>query len=492
MNHDLGNLRDKLWRLENLYKILDKNSRLVKFKLNAVQKRYFRNRKSKRRRILKARQFGFTTFGVIDLLDEAIFKRNVTACILAHKQDVLPKIFGIVRTAFKSMPEKLKPRIEGQGSMYELRFPYNNSKIYTTLEVRGGTVHKLHISEAAFIPEERLRATYQAVPLTGEITQETTPNGLNHFYDAWNIGDEAYQNCFFPWFFHEEYRIPTGPLKHTDEEKLLIATAKLQYDIKISDQQIAFRRFKIKEFKNNVQAFLAEYPEDDQTCFLASGANPFDGFKLKKILDACPKEYETDGEIKIYKSFHKSKSYVISADPAEGVRKDNSVCDVWCIEDREQVAQFASNQYSPSQFAEIIHKMGKLYSIGARWPQAIIERNNHGHAVLLKLCESNEFRYPNLWRHREIDNELGHRTSILTRPLLIDTFIEGVESGMFKINSRETIQECLTLVDNKGKIEAEEGKHDDRVIACALGIKAILERLPQQRIMENIDKRILV
>lgn len=488
----MPDIKDKLWRLENLYKILDKKSQLVKFKLNAVQKRYFRNRTSKRRRILKARQFGFTTFGVVDLLDECIWKKNVTACILAHKQDVLPKIFGIVRTAYKSMPEKLKPRIDGSGSMYELRFPYNNSKIYTTLEVRGGTIHKLHISEAAFIPEERLRATYQAVPIDGEITQETTPNGLNHFYDAWNIGEDGYQNCFYPWFFHLEYQIPTAPLRLTLEEELLIESARINYDLKLSHAQIAFRRWKIKEFKNNLQAFLAEYPEDDQTCFLASGANPFDGFKLKKMLDDCPKEYETNGEIKIYKPFQKSRNYIVSADVAEGVRRDNSVCDVWCIEDREQVAQFASNQVNPSQFSEVIHKMGKLYSIGPRWPRAIIERNNHGHAVLLKLTENEQFKYPNLWRHKDLDNELGHRTSILTRPLLIDTFIEGVESGMFKINSRETISECMTLVDNKGKIEAEDGKHDDRVISAALAIKVILEMIPSTLIMKNLDKRILV
>jgi hypothetical protein len=151
----LENLKSKRWRLENLYKIVDKKKRLRTFKLNPIQSRYVETRKSRYNDILKARQFGFTTFGVIDLLDDAMWIPNFTATILAHKQDVLDKIFMIARTAYKNMPARLRPIIDGTGSKYEMRFPEINSKIYITLEVRGGTINKLHVSEAAFIPEER-------------------------------------------------------------------------------------------------------------------------------------------------------------------------------------------------------------------------------------------------------------------------------------------------------------------------------------------------
>jgi hypothetical protein len=76
--------------------------------------------------------------------------------------------------------------------------------------------------------------------------------------------------------------------------------------------------------------------------------------------------------------------------------------------------------------------------------------------------------------------------------LLIDTFIEAIESNQFKINSKEILSECLTLIDNNGKIEAEEGKHDDLVIATALAIKLALEYLPKINVYKNVKNAILV
>ncbi len=491
MSPSLDNLKDPTWRLSNLYKITDKNSRLLLLKPNAVQMDILDRemaRESVRQAILKARQFGVTTFKVIRLLDKIIWGKNRNACILAHKADVLPSIFNIVRTAFRHLPEKLKPKVEGTGSLYEMRFPEINSKIYTTLEVRGGTIHDLHVSEAAFIPEDRLLATLDAVPLGGNVTLETTANGLNHFHDTW-INNDSYDRLFYPWFFHAEYQIPTGPLHRTDQEAELAAYALAKFNIKISDAQIAFRRFKIKEKKNSLAAFLQEYPEDDVGCFLASGSNPFDAAMLMERRRSAPEPLREVGPIKVFYDREHGKTYVIGADPAEGVRRDNSAAAVWCVEDRRQVAVMAENTINPEDFAAHLYKMGHLFAHGPRWPTLCVERNNHGHAVILKL---KELRYPNMWTHNELDEEIGHRTTTITRPLLIDGFVEAVNSGMFSITEREAFDECLTLVENKGKIEAEDGKKDDRVISNALAVKVCLDYLPKTRLYKNIDEAILI
>jgi len=482
----IDKLSDPAWRLAHLYKITDKASRLRTYAPNTVQKLIHASQ-SKRKVTLKARQFGITTDAVLRRFDSCIWNRNKTVCILAHKQDVLDKIFGIVKTAYKNLPEQLRPVLDkGGGSKYEYRFPELNSVIYTTLEVRGGTIHELHVSEAAFIPKARIDATLQAVPIDGIVEFESTPNGLNHFYDLWGETGDGYERFFFPWFFHHEYRIPVGvSFSLTDEEQRLSAFASTRYNVALSHEQIAFRRAKIKELGPRV--FQQEYPEDDQSCFLASGSNPFDTAKLKAKAQEASGDCTVKDGIRIYEPFDKSLTYVIGADVAEGVRSDYSVATCFCVETKREVAFFRGH-LSPSEFADKIHQMGKLYSRAHIWPQVIVERNNHGHAVILKLTEV--LRYPGLWVAP--DERIGHLTTSLTRPLLVDTFVEAIDSDLFAMRSRETFAECLTLVDNNGKIEAEDGKHDDCVIAAALAVKLALERLPRVNIYKNIETKVLV
>jgi len=74
---------------------------------------------------------------------------------------------------------------------------------------------------------------------------------------------------------------------------------------------------------------------------------------------------------------------------------------------------------------------------------------------------------------------------------MIDTFIDAVEDKIVKINSRRTLEECLTLIDNDGKIEAADGSHDDCIVADAIAIQMILE-MSSVSIYDNLNKRILI
>lgn len=437
-----------------------------------------------RKVILKARQFGVTTNEMIKLLDKAIWGKNLNICILAHERDIIKKIFKIIRIGYESMPDALKPELDkGGGSQYEMRFPKRRNTIFVALEVRGGTNHHLHISEAAFIKKDRLDATLETVPLDGHITYETTANGLNHFHDTWMDPSDKYEKHFYPWYLHDEYRIPTAPLDLTEDEQKLCIKAKNLFGVNITHEQIAFRRFKMTDLKGK---FLQEYPEDDQTCFLTSGNNPFNMIELKRLFDSTPKTPKIVEGVKIFEEVKKNKTYIIGADVAEGVRSDYSAASVWCVEDKKDVAFFKSNNINPGEFADKLLDIGKLYSRSGKWPILCVERNNHGHAVILKLNETH--RYPRLWCDE--DGKIGHTTNSRSRPLLVDTFIEAIEDGFFQVNSRDILGECLTLVDNNGKIEAEDGKHDDAFIAGALGAKICLEFLPKVNIYKA--KKILV
>ncbi len=476
-----ADITSREWRLDNLYSIVDKNGEAVPFKRNNIQ-RLLSSVQAKRKMILKSRQVGISTQELIDCLDFTLYNRNKVVCILAHEQDGIEKLFRIVRRAYDFLPDQIKPKLDrGGGSKYELYFPETNSRIYCDLESRGDTIHKLHVSEVAFMKElRRLKATLECVPMAaGQVALETTANGMNHFYEQWMDLESNYVKCFYPWFFHEEYRIENHELVSksvTKDEWDFIARVKALFKVDISLEQIAFRRFKKNDQKHLMKQ---EYPEDDITCFLTSGNSPFDLEVVKPMYDAATPPIDHIGEIKIYQKANPNEIYVIGADTAEGVEGDSSAAKVFKVSDRSEVACFNSNTIKPSEFAETLVAMADLYNTKNVAPLLAVERNNHGHAVLLKLDEY--LKYTNLFRHKleepkELDRmRLGWITDKVTRPIMMDTLIEGVENGTCILRDKQTLGECLTLVNNNGKIEAEEGNHDDNVVAAAIGLQMCIE-----------------
>lgn len=488
-------LLDKSWRLSHLYPIVTKQGTRTLMRPNIVQQKLLAS-PSKRKMILKARQMGVSTFCLIDQYDTTVTAANTTSAIIAHEQDAIRKLFRIPQRAFTYSDPKVKPVINrGGGSQYEMYFPKLNSRIYCDLEIRGDTVHNLHVSELAFIKDnDKLRATLGAVPIeTGKVTLESTPNGIGGlFYDMWNDPDQPYEKFFFPWFIFPEYALACDKLKLTKEEKDFVKRAKKFYGVEISNEQIAFRRYKQTEQK---ELFAQEYPENDQECFLSSGSAAMDLRLVKELMDAAKKPHYSDGVTALFERYNNSHYYACGVDTAEGVGNDWSVASMFHVKSRTQVGVLAVNRMKPYDFAHLLSRFCERFTEPGRpAPLLGVERNNHGHAVLLELDE--HIHYPNLY-HRPIgasgdrDERPGWVTDKVTRPLMIDSFIDGVEHRSVTLQDRGTFQECLTLVNNEGKIEAAEGKHDDRVIASAIGVQMVIESGVSE-LYDNISDKIRV
>lgn len=492
---------DPAWRVEHLYKIVDKQGQRVTFKRNPIQKLVHASR-ARRKMILKARQFGISTDGLITKFDATIFRPNTTCAILAHDKDAIEKLFRIPMLAYKYMPEDIKPRIDrGGGSKHEMFFPEINSRIYCDLEIRGGTVQLLHGSEVAFMKDSsKLKATLQAVPLDGIVDLETTANGMgNHYYDMWTDTEQPYEKMFFPWYMFPDYQIPVDrALELTEDELELVAKAKRLFNIDITHAQIQFRRLKKSELRVSSSdkvrvTFEQEYPEDDKTCFLASGESVMDLFVIAEMINRAGKPLEDNGWRKVYEQVHKDGVYVCGADTAEGVQGDYSVGVMIECRSKRVVATIRGH-WKPYEFAHKLHELCALYQKSARpWPLLGVERNNHGHAVLLELQE--HIRYPNLFYRKvgqdeSLDPNPGWVTDRTTRPIMINAFIDAVENKHLIITDKSILQECLTLINNNGKIEASEGKHDDMIIAASIALQLMIERSSGLAVYDNLIGKI--
>jgi len=495
-DHDINHLLlNPMWRLENLYHIKTKEGRETPFTRNSIQKKIGEEIR-KRKMILKARQFGVSTHELLVRLDRTLFSRNWTCCIIAHEQDSIEKLFRIVRFAYETMDEDLRPRLDrGGGSKYNLFFPEINSRIYCDLESRSDTILDLHVSEAAFMKDSsRLKSTLQAVPMGGYITIESTPNGIaNYFYDMWIDQDQPYSKLFFPWFMHHEYIMPTSKdFKTTDDEEQFKLKAKKHFKININKEQLSYRRFKKSELKVSQTdkrkiTFDQEYPEDEQTCFLSSGETIFDLFEIKAMIENCKTPIKDFEFMKIFELPYKDTQYVIGADTSEGLGGDYSTAVMIDVKKRSIVATLRSNKWRPSTFADKLSELCIIFSSSSKRPLLAVERNNHGHAVLLKLNEY--IMYENLYFDK--DEKLGWRTDQVSRPIMINAFIDAITYKHIIINDKNILDECMTLIDSGGKIQAADGKNDDLIIATSIALQ-LLFKSSTIDLYEDIENKIFV
>lgn len=218
-------LKDKKWRINNLYKIRNKAGLLVKFVRNRAQAHYAEN-KWYRNLILKSRQLGFTTDEAIDSLDDVLFTPNVDALMIAHNLEAGESIFDKkIVFAWEKLPDEIR-RLYGldNKSSKTLKFDFGENKGFSSLAVdtsgRSGTYQRVHITELADIAKKYpkkipdiIEGTIPAIPTTGRLDIESTSQGASGefyemFMDAWERGDptqpQEYKAHFYNWTWDDE------------------------------------------------------------------------------------------------------------------------------------------------------------------------------------------------------------------------------------------------------------------------------------------------
>ncbi len=125
--------------------------------------------------------------------------------------------------------------------------------------------------------------------------------------------------------------------------------------------------------------------------------------------------------------------------------------------------QFDSDQYTK-----------QMYCLGMYYKYALIgiEANFDSYPImeLQRLGYSNQYaREAQDTYTGKTEKRFGFKTTSLTRPTAISRLIEIVREHTDTINDRDTLEELLTIVRNeKGRIEAPEGGHDDQMMGLAI------------------------
>ena len=393
---------------------------------------------------------------------------------------------------------------------------------------RSDTVNFLHASELGAWEngEDLVASLMQTVP-DAEVMEkpsmvflESTAEGRGNYFHKEYVAavnkKNNYQPLFAPWWILDTYEREAtfedlGQLN--DYELFLVELMKkghttLGHYFPVKEEsiprKIAFYRRKAKDFAATPERLPQEYPSTWEESFIASGKNvfnplalqemekdatpledvdyykitpledrPYEEFELEKIPfeeNETPDDFTYKAPLKIWEKPKPYKEYVIGADVAEGLKGgDFSVATVVDVSTMAVVARWRGH-CDPDKFGEILGALGTYYN----YALIGVEVNNHGLTTVQKLRDT---FYTNLYkRDRGYDEEwetptvnLGWKTDMRTKRLMIDDLIKLVRERVIKDKDIVFINEAFSYVrDERGRMNAEEGSHDDVVMSTAI------------------------
>ena len=308
-------LKNQYWRLNNLYYITDKNGKKIQFNFNSVQQQFF-NEMHNRNIILKARQFGFTTFCSIYFLDCCLFNKNIRAGQLAHNLDDAKIFFrDKVLYAYNNLDDNLKNALplkkNDSGEILISHDPNHQqlSGIRVGTSLRSGTLQYLHISElgkiAAKFPDKALEVktgTLNSVSSNGIVIIESTAEGreglfyemcqraMNSAKNHKKLTSMDYKFHFYPWWKNIDYSLNLS-MQDEKECNVIIPERLQQYFIKLlCDENIKLTKnqklwYVLKEAEQGDE-IKREYPSTAEEAFEQS----IDGAYYSVQLDSLRKK----------------------------------------------------------------------------------------------------------------------------------------------------------------------------------------------------------
>lgn len=476
--------------------------------------------------ILKARQMGFSTLTEAILFKRTATRANVTSGIIAHKDDATTNLFNMSKLYLQELPEQLKPETRASNAK-EIIFDNRTatglrSKIKCMTAGgdgvgRSDTFQNLHLSEVSSWnnAKEILDGLLQAVPNKPDtlVVIESTAKGYDYFKELWDkacAGENDFEPLFCAWWELDEYRMPADNIILTEEEKEL----KKLYNL--DNEQIAWRRWCIRNnCGGDINTFKQEYPACPEEAFLASGECIFDkdivisqiernrplisGWKRgefeykktilpvrnangevvateKKISDICFVEKE-NGLITIHEEpqvrtnkqgeVTEMRQYSIGGDTA-GLGDDYYTAKVVGNDNLQTAATLHKQRIDEDKYADQLYCLGWYY----HWALIGIE-TNYSYVPTRELAELN---YPNLYQrerldttYKEMQKVLGFETNKTTKQVILQALIVAVRDNPATECDINTLKEMLTFVRKEnGKQEAQEGYHDDLVMAKAI------------------------
>ena len=281
----IENYADPLWRLNNIYYIIDETGQKVPFQLNSTQQKLY-NSGWYFNLILKSRQHGITTIVDVMGLDQALFNDNFSVGICAHTREDVEKIFRTkVKFPYDNLPTGLKSARSANTDTAKMLVFSNNSSIEVATSLRSGTYNFVHVSEFGKIcakypdkAQEIVTGTFETVHPGSYLFVESTAEGRAGYFFKFvqeaqkrqqmgtQINKLQFRLHFFPWYEDKKNILEAAtdwPQKLDEYFNELEKTL----DITISDKQRRWYAAKAETLGDDIKR---EHPSTVEEAFEAA------------------------------------------------------------------------------------------------------------------------------------------------------------------------------------------------------------------------------
>ena len=197
----------------------------------------------------------------------------------------------------------------------------------------------------------------------------------------------------------------------------------------------------------------------------------YDGLKITEIKWVN----DRNGYINIYQVPNSPTvtKYCIGGDTA-GEGSDYFTAHVLDARTGIQVATL-KHQFDADQYAKQMYCLGKYYgTLNKVSEDALIgiEANFDSFPIreLQRLGYNKQYVREKIDEYtNKTEKRFGFKTTSITRPTIISNLVQVVREHTNTINDKDTLEELLTIIRNeKGRIEAPEGGHDDQMMGLAI------------------------
>lgn len=394
--------------------------------------------------ILKARQLGFTWLVLGYALWQMLFRPAATVGIFSRTETDAGDLLDF---RLKGIYERLPAFMQARGVVANnmSRWELSNGSVAMAFPTTGGrsyTFSFLFVDEADF--QENLDSLMRAVKPTIDAggamaLLSTSDKGVpgspfKKIYRAAKRRLNAWHALFLPWYARPGRTAAWYAQQQTDAEANTGSLDDVHQEYPATDTEALAPR----TLDKRIPAVWIEKVYVELDPIDAQGAPSIPG-------------------LEVYRQPVKERLYAVGVDPAEGnPTSDDSALTVLDVATGEEVAAI-SGKLQPSVIAEYADQIGRYYNRAG----LMVERNNHGHAVLLWLEEHSMLR-----RLNGHDERPGWLSSRLGKTLLYNDLADCFRDEDTELHSFDTYTQLASIEGST--LRAPVGEHDDRADSYAL------------------------
>jgi hypothetical protein len=417
--------------------------------------------------ILKARQQGFTWLALSFALWLMLFHPTQEVLLFSLRDEEAKELVGHRLCGIHHrLPAWLKEGERAYYSAHQLRLPNGSRAIsFPTTGGRSYAATFVLVDEADFIPKlgDLLNAVQPTVDAGGKLILLSTADKAqpqSAFKGIWRAArrkENEFRALFYPWSAHPG----RDAAWYAAKLKACLATTGVSDNV-------------FQEYPSTPEEALAPRSLDKRlpaqwvsACFREDLALTQAELLLEHFTAPAAPSLPF---LTVFAKPQQGCQYVIGADPAEGnPTSDESAATVLDEATGEQVAVLAG-RIEPDVFAQYVCELARWYNKAA----ALVERNNHGAAVLLWLKDN----ATGIFVLNGHDRHRGWLSHSRGKALLYDGAATRLREGRCLIRDPATYFQLCSI--EGGTLRAPVGEADDRADAFALAIAAI-DQTPRGR-----------